>query len=107
MNASKAPPRNPHAVARRLDAIKALRHEHTRRFMAEDFASMQTVTGKIVKAWADYHFSADCAKEKGLCFNCCKPAKDEFRVDRDTAERVLLFCSDICRMEFGVSLGLT
>jgi len=103
----QAPPNNPHAVTRRLDAIKALRHEHTRQFMRENWASMQTVTSKIVKAWADYHFSADCAKEKGVCFNCCKPAKDEFKVAVDTAERTLLFCSTECRMDFGVSIGLT
>lgn len=106
MNTQTPPKPNPHATARRLDAIKALRQEHTRRFMAEDYASMQTVSEKIKKAWEDYDFSCRCSQEKRVCFNCCAKPDEQFAVE--APGRVpMLFCSAACRMEFGVSLGLT
>lgn len=96
----------PRSVARKLDHIKALRHDHHRQFMAGEWQSMQTVTVKIKTAWSDYEFACGCALEKRQCFNCCGTPKAEFEVDAP-GRPPMLFCSDVCRLEFGVSLGLT
>lgn len=106
MNTTQAPTPNPKSVARKLDAIKALRHEHTRLFMAFQFQSMQTVSDKIKLAWEDYEFAKRCAFEKRVCFNCCTRPHEEFTVDAP-GKLSMLFCSAECRMEFGISLGLT
>lgn len=106
MNTAQATKTAPRSVARRLDVIKQLRYEHTRQFMGKDWASMQRVTTKIVKAWADYHFAVDCASERNVCFNCC--GKPDYAFTVNAPERKpMLFCSAECRMDFGVSIGLT
>lgn len=106
MKTKQAPQPNAHSVARRLDAIKALRHEHSRKFLAGDFASMQRVTEKIKTAWRDYDFACECAHQKQVCFNCTGKPKAEFSVE-SPGRQPMLFCCAECRLEFGVSLGLT
>lgn len=75
--------------------------------MAGDFQSMSTVTEKIKLAWENYEFAARCAHEKRVCFNCCGVPQDEFSVGTPGNLYIMRFCSAECRMEFGVSLGLT
>ncbi len=107
----KARKPNPHAAARHLDRLKELRNEHSRQFMNEDYTSMQTLTEKIKEAWAAYDFSCHCSFQSRKCFNCCAKPDEQFTVNNSqfspSEHLPMLFCSAACRMEFGVSLGLT
>lgn len=89
-----------------LNRIKELRFEHSRLFAADQFSTMASLNSKIARAWDDYNEAKIEAYTRNVCFTCCAKPKARFSVEAPS-QLTMLFCSADCRLQFGVSLGLT